>query len=117
MEARTALTPGTISAWRQVPTNIARPEYVGKKRPRPYTGSYVQRPETIEKMRVAGRLAAQATVLAGEHCQPGVTTDEIDRPGHEVLCDPGGYPSTLRYPGFPESWCNSANHGKRPCIP
>jgi hypothetical protein len=50
-------------------------------------------------MRVAGRLAAQAVVLAGEHCMPGVTTDEVDRVVHEFLCDHGAYPSTLGYKG------------------
>ena len=57
------LTPGTIGPWRSVPAHIRRPEYVGKKRPRPYSGPHVQTPETIEKMRVTGRLAAQATQL------------------------------------------------------
>ena len=69
----------------------------------------MQTPETIEKMRVAGRLAAQATQLAGEHCKPGVTTDEIDRVVHEFLVDHGAYPSTLGYKGFPKSCCTSLN--------
>jgi len=60
-------------------------------------------------MRVAGRLAAQATQLAGEHCKPGVTTDEIDRVVHEFLCDHGAYPSTLGYKGYPKSCCTSLN--------
>src|SRR5262249_54846132 len=47
MTVRTALTPGTLSPWRQVPASIPRPEYVGKKRPRPYNGPHVQTPETI----------------------------------------------------------------------
>src|SRR5215468_85421 len=109
MNVRTPLMPGRVGPWRQVPPGIARPEYVGKKGPRPYHGSHVQRPETIEKMRVAGRLAAQAVVLAGEHCKPGVTTDEIDRVVHEFLCDHGAYPSTLGYKGFPKSCCTSLN--------
>src|SRR5438132_7555730 len=109
MSVRAALTPGTVGPWRQVPPHIRRPEYVGKKRPRPYSGPHVQTPETIEKMRVAGRLAAQATVLAGEHAKPGVTTDEIDRVVHEFLCDHNAYPSTLGYKGFPKSCCTSLN--------
>src|SRR3990170_2396099 len=60
-------------------------------------------------MRIAGRLAAQATELAGEHAKPGVTTDEIDRIVHEFLCDHGAYPSTLGYKGFPKSCCTSLN--------
>ena len=109
MNVRAALTPGTLSPWRQVPAHIPRPEYVGKKRPTPYAGSSVQTAETIEKMRIAGRLAAQATQLAGEHCKPGVATDEIDRIVHEFLCDHDAYPSTLGYKGFPKSCCTSLN--------
>jgi methionyl aminopeptidase len=40
---------------------------------------------------------------------PGVTTDELDRVGHEFLCDHGAYPSTLGYRGFPKSLCTSIN--------
>ena len=109
MTVRASLTPGKISPWRPVPAAIERPEYVGKKQPRRYGGSDVQTPATIEKMRVAGRLAAQATQPAGEHCKPGVTTDEIDRIVHEFLCDHGAYPSTLGYKGFPKSCCTSLN--------
>src|ERR687885_1274351 len=109
MTVRALLVPGQLSPWRAVPAHIARPEYVGKKRPKEWRGSHVQTPETIEKMRVAGRLAAQATQLAGEHCKPGVTTDEIDRVVHEFLVDHGAYPSTLGYRGFPKSCCTSLN--------
>src|SRR5918993_1199336 len=40
---------------------------------------------------------------------PGVTTDEVDRIGHEYLVDHGAYPSTLGYKGFPKSLCTSVN--------
>src|ERR671917_160133 len=109
MTVRAPLTPGTLSPWRPVPAHIPRPEYVGKPRPREWRGSHVQTAETIEKMRVAGRLAARATQLAGEDCKPGVTTDEIDRVVHEFLVDHGAYPSTLGYKGFPKSCCTSLN--------
>ena len=109
MTVRAPLVPGKLSPWRAVPPQIVRPEYVGKKRPMPWRGSHVQTPETIEKMRVAGRIAAQATQLAGEHCKPGVTTDEIDGVVHEFLVDHGAYPSTLGYKGFPKSCCTSLN--------
>ena len=109
MTVRAPLTPGKLTPWRAVPPQIVRPEYVGKKRPKEWRGSHVQTPETIEKMRIAGRIAAQATQLAGEHCKPGVTTDEIDRVVHEYLCDHGAYPSTLGYKGFPKSCCTSLN--------
>src|ERR671916_653608 len=109
MTVRAPLVPGKQSPWRAVPPQIVRPEYVGKKRPKEWRGSHVQTPETNEKMRIAGRLAAQATQLAGEHCKPGVTTDEIDKVVHEFLCDHGAYPSTLGYKGFPKSLCTSLN--------
>ncbi len=41
--------------------------------------------------------------------RPGVTTDELDRIGHEFLCDHDAYPSTLGYRGYPKSLCTSLN--------
>jgi methionyl aminopeptidase len=92
-----------------VPESIARPEYVDRPAPAPFTGSEVKDDETIARMRVACRLAAQARELVGSHVAPGVTTDELDRVGHEFLCDHGAYPSTLGYKGFPKSLCSSVN--------
>jgi len=106
---REPLVPGEISAMRGVPGHIARPEYVGKDRPAPFTGSEVKDTETIEAMRVAGRLAAQALAEVGAAVAPGVTTDELDRIGHEFLLDHGAYPSTLGYRGYPKSLCTSVN--------
>jgi len=103
------LVPGTVSPTRHVPSRIARPEYVGKPQPARYTGSDVQSAETIEKMRIAGRIAAQALVEVGRAVKPGVTTDELDRVGHEFLCDHDAYPSTLGYRGYPKSLCTSIN--------
>jgi methionyl aminopeptidase len=104
----TMLQPGRVSPLRQVPGHIAVPEYVGKKRPR--TGEPdVRDAETIERMRVAGRIAAQALAEVGRHVEPGVTTDELDRVGHEFLIDHGAYPSTLGYRGYPKSLCTSLN--------
>ena len=105
----TPLAAATISPRREVPAHIPRPEYVDKPKPAPFTGSEVKDAETIAKMRVAGRLAAQARELVGAHVEPGVTTDELDRIGHEFLCDNGAYPSTLGYRGFPKSLCSSVN--------
>jgi len=104
-----SVSPGTVSAQRRVPAHIPRPEYVGQKAPLPYRGPDVQPAEIIERMRVAGRIAAQAMREAAAHIEPGVTTDEIDRIGHEFLCDHGAYPSTLGYRGFPKSLCTSVN--------
>ncbi|MBR7829371.1 type I methionyl aminopeptidase [Actinospica sp. MGRD01-02] len=103
------LVAGTLSPTRRVPASIPRPEYVGKKMPSRYTGPDAQTPETIEKMRIAGRIAAQALAEVGRAVEPGVTTDELDRIGHEFLCDHGAYPSTLGYRGYPKSLCTSIN--------
>ncbi|MDN5724844.1 MAG: type I methionyl aminopeptidase [Propionibacteriales bacterium] len=105
----TAIKPATISPVRQVPATIARPEYVGRKAPKPYAGSHVQSAETIEKMRIAGGIAARAMQAAADAITPGVTTDELDRIAHEYMCDHGAYPSTLGYRGFPKSVCTSIN--------
>jgi methionyl aminopeptidase len=104
----TTLQPGRISPMRQVPATIAAPEYVGRKRPR-IGEPDVKDQDTIERMRVAGRIAAQALDEVGRHVEPGVTTDELDRVGHEFLIDHGAYPSTLGYRGYPKSLCTSLN--------
>ncbi|MGQ0482160.1 MAG: type I methionyl aminopeptidase [Pseudonocardia sp.] len=109
MPVREALTPGRVGPMRPVPAEIPRPEYVGRRGPRPSTDPWVQPPEVIEAMRVAGRIAARALAAGGAAVRPGVTTDEVDRVVHEYLCDHGAYPSTLGYRGFPKSCCTSLN--------
>ncbi len=100
---------------RAVPEHIPRPEYVGRRSAARSTGSHVQDEDTIARMRRAGRLAAEALAAVGRQVAPGVTTDELDRIGHEYLCDHGAYPSTLGYPGtgkvpaYTKSLCTSIN--------
>jgi methionyl aminopeptidase len=103
------LVPGTVGPRRQVPASIPRPEYVGRPGPARYTGPDVVAPEVIERIRVASTIAARALALVGEHAAPGVTTDELDRIGHEYMLDHHAYPSTLGYRGFPKSLCTSIN--------
>ena len=103
------LQPGVISPMRSVPPHIPRPEYVGQPQAKRWTGSEVKDSDTIERMRIAGRLGAQALQEVGRAIRPGITTDELDRIGHEFLCDHGAYPSTLGYRGFPKSCCTSLN--------
>jgi methionyl aminopeptidase len=104
----TLLHPGRLSPARPVPAHIVRPEYVGK--PSPTLGEEdVKDPETIAAMRVAGRIAAQALEEVGKHVAPGVTTDFLDKVGHEFICDHGAYPSPLGYRGYPKSLCTSLN--------
>jgi methionyl aminopeptidase len=100
---------GKLSPTRLVPASIVRPEYVGKPAPAKFTGSDVKTPDQVDKIRAAGRIAARAIQLVGEACKPGVTTDELDRIGHEFVVSQGAYPSTLGYRGFPKSLCSSIN--------
>src|ERR1700728_2252087 len=102
----TMLQPGRVSHVRQVASTITAPEKGGRKRTR-IGEPDVKDPETIERMRVAGRIAAQALAEVGRHVAPGVTTDELDRVGHEVIVSHGAYPSTLGYRGYPKSLCTS----------
>jgi methionyl aminopeptidase len=104
----TLLHPGRLSPARQVPANIVRPEYVGKKRPS-LGERDVKDADTIARMRVAGQIAAQALEEVGRHIRPGVTTDALDAVGHEFLVSHGAYPSTLGYRGYPKSLCTSLN--------
>ena len=106
---RGALVPGAVSPQRSVPTSIPRPEYVGRPAPARHTGTDVVAPETIERIRLAARIAARALEEVGRSIVPGVTTDELDRIGHEYLIDRHAYPSTLGYRGFPKSLCTSVN--------
>src|SRR3954469_11896460 len=109
MSVRTALHPGELSPTLPVPKSIPRPEYVGKSTVAEGSEPWVQTPEVIEKMRIAGRIAAGALAEAGKAVAPGVTTDELDKVAHEYMCDYGAYPSTLGYRGFPKSLCTSVN--------
>jgi methionyl aminopeptidase len=102
------LQPGRISPERSVPAHITRPEYVGRRAPR-LGEPDIKDAGTIERMRVAGQLAAGALEEVGRHIVPGVSTDELDRVGHEFLIDHGAYPSTLGYRGYPKSLCTSLN--------
>jgi methionyl aminopeptidase len=104
-----SVAPGVPTGRRSVPASIPRPEYVDRPAPAKYTGPEVKDAETIEKMRIAGRIAARALHEAAAAIAPGVTTDELDRIGHEYMLDHGAYPSTLGYRKFPKSLCTSVN--------
>ncbi|UGT42193.1 type I methionyl aminopeptidase [Nocardia yamanashiensis] len=109
VRTRKPLVPGTQSPIREVPKSIERPEYAWKKTANEGHEPWVQTPETIEKMRLASKLAAQAMEEAGKAVVPGNTTDQLDAIVHEYLIDHGAYPSTLGYKGFPKSCCTSMN--------
>ncbi len=105
-----AVVPGRVSARRAVPSQIERPHYVDRGQDIREDGDrLVKDAETIERMRVAGRIAAEAMAVGAELVAPGVTTDQIDRVVHEFVCDAGAYPSPLGYKAFPKSLCTSVN--------
>ena len=98
-----------ISKPLSVPASIERPEYVGKPSPAEWTGSHIKSADQIEKIRAAGKIAAEAIALVGANAKPGVTTDELDKLAHDYIVSQGAYPSTLGYRGFPKSCCTSIN--------
>ncbi|MGV3346780.1 type I methionyl aminopeptidase [Enterobacteriaceae bacterium LUAb1] len=70
----------------------------------------IKTPEEIEKMRVAGRLAAEVLEMIEEHVKPGVTTGELDRLCHDYIVNKQQATSAcLGYNGFPKSVCISVN--------
>ena len=109
----TLITPGRVSPMLTAKSVIPPPyaDRAGQPTGAPWDLDDPQPkdPETVERMRVAGRIAASALVEVGKRVAPGVTTDALDRIGHEFLLDHGAYPSTLGYKGFPKSLCSSVN--------
>jgi methionyl aminopeptidase len=72
---------------------------------------HIKTPEEIEKMRVAGRLAADVLEMIAPHVQPGITTNELDRICHDyIVNEQRAIPAPLNYRGFPKSICTSINH-------
>ncbi len=68
-------------------------------------------PQEIEKMRVAGRLAADVLKMIESHVQPGVSTNHLDRLCHDyIVNEQRAKPAPLNYRGFPKSICTSVNH-------
>lgn len=74
-------------------------------------GIHIKTGSEIDGMRLAGRLAAEALVMVGEHVRPGITTEELDRIAHEYITEvQQAIPAPLNYHGFPKSICTSVNH-------
>jgi len=66
--------------------------------------------EKFEKMRIAGRLAAQTLDMLTENIKEGISTAYIDKLGYEFIRDNGGHSAPLNYRGFTKSLCTSLNH-------
>lgn len=70
----------------------------------------IKSPQQIEKMRIAGVLAAEVLDMIAPYVKPGVTTDELDRLCHDYIVDiQQAIPAPLNYHGFPKSICTSVN--------
>jgi len=71
----------------------------------------IKTPEEQDKMRVAGRLAADVLDMIGEYVKPGISTAELDAICHRYITDTqDAVPAPLNYRGFPKSICTSVNH-------
>jgi methionyl aminopeptidase len=70
----------------------------------------IHAPEDFAGMRAAGKLAAEALDMIGEHVKPGVTTGALDKICHDFILDHGAVPAPLNYRGYPKSVCISINH-------
>ena len=67
--------------------------------------------EEQDKMRIAGRLAADVLDMIGDHVRAGVTTGELNSICHDYICNvQNAIPAPLNYRGFPKSICTSVNH-------
>ena len=66
--------------------------------------------EKFEKMRIAGKLAAQTLDMLTNFIKPGISTEQIDKISFEFIKDNGGYSAPLYYRGFKKSLCTSLNH-------
>ncbi|MDB6096357.1 MAG: map [Francisellaceae bacterium] len=72
---------------------------------------HIKTPDEIEKMRVAGKLAAEVLEMIEPYVIPGVTTDELNtRCHHHIVEIQKAIPAPLNYRGFPKSICTSINH-------
>lgn len=101
--------PGIVSPRRTVPAAIERPDYAATGQPSSRGSRAVRTADEIDAMRIAGRIAAEVLIEVGKAIAPGVTTDELDRAGHEACISRGAYPSPLNYRGYPKSICTSVN--------
>ena len=72
---------------------------------------HLKTPEEIEKMRIAGRLAAEVLEMIAPHVKPGVTTEELDRLCHDhIVKVQGAIPANVGYRGYPKTVCASVNN-------
>ncbi|EKX37192.1 hypothetical protein GUITHDRAFT_158610 [Guillardia theta CCMP2712] len=122
-----SLRPAYVTPQVKVPPHIAQPDYAEKSIPlgeieaKRSTLVDVKEGDSIEGMRLAGRLGREVLDIAARFLRAGVTGDEIDRIVHAACMERNCYPSPLNYHQFPKSVCVSPNevicHGIPDCRP
>ncbi|HEX2549658.1 MAG TPA: type I methionyl aminopeptidase [Gammaproteobacteria bacterium] len=71
----------------------------------------IKTPDEIEKMRIAGQLAAEVLEMIGPFVRANITTDELNKICHDYIVETQqAIPAPLNYNGFPKSICTSVNH-------
>jgi methionyl aminopeptidase len=88
--------PGAVSPRRAVPPGIAGPDYEARGRPLKVDEPLIKSADVIERMRIAGRMAAEVLRITAQAVAVGVTTDELDAVCHQATIDLGAYPSPLQ---------------------
>jgi methionyl aminopeptidase len=101
--------PGRVSPMRIVPDSIVPTDYYLSGEPVRRTEPAVKSLDVVERMRAAGRVAAEVLAVTGAAVAPGVTTEELDVIAHEAYIERGSFPSTLNYHHYPKSICTSVN--------
>jgi methionyl aminopeptidase len=101
--------PAQVSPRRQVPPQIARPDYADLGIPGPGVDRDPDPVRRLARLRRACKAAAEVLVETSRSVRAGVTTDELDAICHAAYLARGGYPSTLNYRGYPKSLCTSVN--------
>ncbi len=72
---------------------------------------FVKTADEIQKMRIAGKLAADVLVMIEPYLKPGISTNELDKICHDYIVNiQQAIPAPLNYHGFPKSICTSINH-------
>jgi methionyl aminopeptidase len=101
--------PGLVSPMREVPPGITPTDYYQSGSPEKWDEPMIKSPDVIDRMRVAGRVAADVLAVSGAAVAPGVTTEDLDLVAHNAYIERGACPSTLNYHSYPKSICTSVN--------
>ena len=94
---------------REIPAGIVPTDYYRTGVPVRRDEPLIKSPEVVDRMRIAGKVAAEVLAVTGAAVAPGVTTEELDQLAHRAYLERGAYPSTLNYHQYPKTICTSVN--------